>query len=92
LKRQFVTTLKSLLNILFKPGSRCDSQLPAIARQCRAFALESNHQENGERLGQKSDSPESVDDGCSEPMIIPADEGTNPLEDEEEEEETRPGT
>jgi hypothetical protein len=32
-----------------------------------------------------------VDDGCSEQMIIPAEEGTNPLEDEEEEEETRPG-
>ena len=68
----------------FVSGSRCDSQLPAIARQCRAFALESN--ENG-RMGQKTSPPESVEG--SESMHA-EDGGGNPLEDEEEEEETRP--
>ena len=71
-----------LLYMYFFSGSRCDSQLPAIARQCRDFALESN--ENG-RMGQKTSPPESVEGSES----MQAEDGT-PLEEEEEEEETRP--
>lgn len=63
-------------------GSRCDSQLPAIARQCRAFALgEANRVENG-AIEPKSSPPDSV---ASEAMQ--AEDGVNnTLEDEEDEE------
>ena len=61
------------------PGSHCDGQLPAIARQCRAFALSgTNHIE---KIGTKSSPADSV---VSDAMQAD-DEVNNPLEDEEDE-------
>ena len=59
-------------------GSHCDGQLPAIARQCRAFALSgTNHIE---KIGTKSSSPDSIGSDAMQAE----DESNNPLEDEEE--------
>jgi hypothetical protein len=79
------TTISFSLNfwikqVCLKPGSHCDSQLPAIVRQCRAFALGgTNHIE---KMGAKSSPPDSVDSDAMQAE----EEANNPMEDEEEEE------